>query len=203
MSRIPESQQVMAAQPAETIPAPKPVKAFPKSPQEINSVKAAEIVKKVKEEMCFFTHKSTQISHTVWKCILSQIAKAEEMIKRNHCRNCWQHGHTSDECQVKIVPQCDHCQKIGHWKPFCGAYLQSVYQTLRSKYEKDQQGKPTSSTASADIQETEEQYAARMTNEAQHASRIQASQAPLAHFSLLSGVPLGLAPQAIPNVFSQ
>jgi hypothetical protein len=117
-------------------------------------------------------------------------------------------GHTIAECLVKIATMCDHCQKTNHWKPFCGAYLSEVYRQMKAKQEAEAQSKtPSTGTASA-VAETEEQYIARVANEAVHASRVHATSqaaahASLAHISLRTGAPLGPSPQAIPNVFNR
>jgi hypothetical protein len=117
-------------------------------------------------------------------------------------------GHTTPDCLVKIATVCDYCQKTNHWKPFCGAYLSEVYRQMKAKQDAESQSKPQSTGTAAAVGESEEQYIARVANEAVHASRLQATSpasahACLSHISLRPGVPLGPSPQAIPNVFNR
>jgi hypothetical protein len=78
---------------------------------------------------------------------------------------------------------------------------------MKAKQDAEAQSKTPSTGKAAAVSETEEQYIARVANEAVHASRVHAASqaaahASLAHISLRPGVPLGPSPQAIPNVFN-
>jgi hypothetical protein len=96
---------------------------------------------------------------------------------------------------------CDFCNKPGDWKPFCGQFINKAYQNYALKTKQKQEA---AAVASNQAEEAAEQYAARVSNQAIHNSRIaEASAALLSHFSLTGGASLGHAPQLLPNHYSQ
>jgi hypothetical protein len=164
--------------------------------QTTDLVKIMKNINIIKGQDCFFTHRTTEpVKHKLWDCALGQNAKSEELGERNQCRFCWQIGHLSKSCTVKVPMVCDFCKKTGHWKPFCGQFINKQYQTYNAKLKEKE-----ASTAAASQVETPEQYSARVTNQAIHEARIaSAGAAMLNHYSLTGGVPLGHAPQPLPN----
>jgi hypothetical protein len=153
-----------------------------------------KFITKVKEEGCCFTHRSTQVNHKMWLCTLPQLQKIEELTKMIRCRICWQKGHTAMDCVIRITPVCDYCNKTGHWQPFCGAYISKAYN------ERVKTPEPSAAAVSSADKETIEQYDSRVTNQAIHAARKERADLELAqHFSLVSGTPIGAAPQLVPN----
>jgi hypothetical protein len=167
--------------------------------QTVDLAKIMKNINIIKEKLCFFTHRSTEpVQHKLWDCALSQNVKSEELGERKQCRFCWQMGHVSKNCTVRVPMHCDFCDKPGHWKPFCGQFINKAYQNYNLKLKQKQQ--ESAAAASNSAEETPEQYAARVSNEAVHNSRIaEASTALLSHFSLTGGAPLGHAPQLLLN----
>jgi hypothetical protein len=202
--------QVASAQQARPPYAPEPL-STPQSTSHVNvtqpdvniqqTVDLAKIMKNIniiKEKLCFFTHKTTEpVQHKLWDCALSQNVKSEELGERKQCRFCWQIGHVSKNCTIRVPMHCDFCNKPGHWKPFCGQFINKAYQNYNLKMKQKQEA---AAAAANPADETPEQYAARVSNQAVHNSRIaEASAAVLSHFSLTGGAPLGHAPQLLPN----
>jgi hypothetical protein len=165
--------------------------------QTTDLVKIMKNINIIKGQTCFFTHRSTEpVQHKLWDCALGQNSKSEELGERNQCRFCWQIGHLSKSCTVKVPMVCDFCKKTGHWKPFCGQFINKAYQSYNEKINKNKEA-PTAAVTS---EETPEQFSARVTNQAIHEARVaNASAAMLSHYSLTGGVPLGHAPQPLLN----
>jgi hypothetical protein len=162
----------------------------------VKLAKEIKWVQLIKNENCFFSHKSEKIQHKLWDCALPQMRKADDLAKRNQCRICWAKGHIAPDCTSKIPVSCDYCKKTGHWQPFCGMYISKAY-TSNGR----QDSTSTSQHAAAADNETLEQFELKLNNQAVHAAREEASSsdAIIQHCSLLSGVPIGLRPNNIQN----
>jgi DNA polymerase III delta prime subunit len=167
----------------------------------IDLVKTMKLIDKIKNEACTFTHRNPTVKHRLWECTLPQLQKIEELTKRNQCRICWDEGHTGLDCTSKVVVMCDYCKKTGHWQPFCGSYISKMYQERMQKFNDRKEAPAAAASVDSNSEkETMDQYNARITNQAIHQSRIENANAQLSqHFSLISGSPLGPAPQFLPN----
>jgi hypothetical protein len=145
------------------------------------------VIEQAKVEVCFFTHKSQNgKAHTIWTCAIQPLQKAEELAKINRCRICWQYGHTGTVCIVRPTVQCDHCKMLGHWQPFCGAFISMKIASLKTK---PQDASPP--PASAALAESFEQYRKRMEAQAAHSSRVIAANSTTpSSYTLKAGAPL-------------
>lgn len=159
------TQQTMAVE-------PHPAKTQVTDP---NAVK--KIIEQTKQEQCIFKHRNPNAgaTHTIWECAVNAAQKNEELGKMNRCRVCWQTGHTGTECTVRPNVLCDHCKAVGHWQPFCGAYISSKITTLKSARTPAEGNQQTS--AISEKEESYEKYVKRMESQAAHASRLLAAQA--------------------------
>jgi hypothetical protein len=155
--------------------------------------KELKVIAQVKKEPCFFTHKAENVKHTVWDCAAPQMRKGDDLAKRGQCRICWSRDHLASDCTSQVTVSCDHCQKPGHWQPFCGLFISKAYTSIIKK-----DGPVSTQAAAAAVSnETLEQFDKKLTNQAIHAAREAEAQSNLAHCSLLSGVPVGIRPNVI------
>jgi hypothetical protein len=148
-----------------------------------------KVVQLIKNEPCFFSHKSEKVNYNVWDCALPQVRKADDLAKRNQCIICWSKGHIAPGCKSKVPVACDHCKKSGHWQPFCGWYISKAC-TSPSRPENVKSSQRAAAVESAMLEQVE----LKLANQAVQTviEEAASSKAVVQHCSLLSGEPLGV-----------
>jgi hypothetical protein len=181
-----ETQQIQLAEPQA------------KRPQITEPEAVKVIIDRTKLETCFFTHRSQgSKTHTVWTCAIQPLQKSEELAKMNRCRVCWQCGHTGTECTVRPNIQCDHCKMLGHWQPFCGAFISMKIASMKAQKTQGESQAPQAAVAAAI--ESFENYLKRSEAQAAHSSRVVAANSMTStSYALKAGAPL----KAVGNVLT-
>jgi hypothetical protein len=160
---------------------------------------AKRFIDLIKLEPCFFAHRNKNINHTVWNCFMHSLQKAEDLISMNRCRVCWQTGHIGRDCTVKVTIQCDHCKVLGHWQPFCGAFISESIAKLKAKMQEPSHD----AKAAEEAFESYSQFQKRVAELAAKGSQYSKSNSIMAsHYALKAGAScpkIERKPCSVPN----